>query len=323
MEQIRRVIVIGSGPASYTAALYLARAELKPLVFAGEKWGGQLMLTTMVENYPGFAEGVMGPTLMGEMRKQAGRFGAEVMDKDVTKVDFSQKPLRVMTGEDEYQAEAVVIATGAESLLLGVPGEEEFMGRGVSTCAVCDAPLYKGKQQTYVVGGGDAAMEEALALSKYTNKVGLIHRRDKLKASKIMELRVRQEKKIEFLWNTEVLEIIGDDKLKAIKVKNNKTGEVSELVLDGLFIAIGHVPATQVFRGQVGLDEKGYIKTEINYPSKPSWLSGYPTMTSVEGVFAAGDVVDFRYRQAVTAAGFGCMAALDVEKYLTGTMSEW
>ena len=319
----KRVVIIGSGPAGYTAAVYLARAELKPLMLAGEEWGGQLMLTAEVENYPGFGDGIMGPKLMEEMRAQALRFGAEVVDRNTTRGDVSQKPFKVWQGETEYQAEAVVIATGAKFKLLGVPGEEKFMGRGVSTCAVCDAPFYKGKQQTYVVGGGDAAMEEALALAKYADKVGVIHRRDSLKASKIMQRRGEANKKIEFLLNSEVEEILGEEKASKIRVKNSKTGKAEELPMDGIFIAIGHVPAVEVFKGQVEVDEKGYVKTGLNYPVKPVWLEGYPTMTSVPGVFAAGDVVDFKYRQAVTAAGFGCMAALDVEKYLTGVMSGW
>ncbi|MBI2010271.1 MAG: FAD-dependent oxidoreductase [Candidatus Chisholmbacteria bacterium] len=366
-KSLRDVIVIGSGPAGYTAALYLARAELKPLVFAGESWGGQLMLTTTVDDYPGFESGIQGPDLMEKMRKQAARFGAEIVDRTASKVDFSTKPFRVWVGgpstalnvtssgraQDDktdseslsvlssekgeiYRAKTVVIATGAESKLLGVPGEKEFMGRGVSTCAVCDAPFYKGKEQTYVVGGGDAAMEEALALAKYANRVGVIHRRDTLKSSKIMQRRVEEKKNVEFLWNSEVMEIKGSkeqNKATGVVVNNNKTGETRELPMDGIFIAIGHTPASTVFKAQIELDEKGYIVSRLGLSAKSVALARdhlndmgileYPTMTSVEGVFAAGDVVDFRYRQAVTAAGWGCMAAMDVEKFLTGTMSSW
>ena len=325
-DSVRNVIVVGSGPAGNTAALYLSRAELKPTMFAGERWGGQLMLTTDVENYPGFPQGILGPKLMDSFREQAKRFGTEVIDKNVTKVDFSQMPFKVWVGEGEYQAKAVIIATGAESKLLGIPGEKELMGRGVSTCAVCDAPFYKGKQQTYVVGGGDAAMEEALALAKFAQKVTLIHRRDALKASKIMQRRAKETKNLDFLWNSEVVEVKGQGKAERILVRDNKTQKTQELAMDGLFIAIGHKPATDIFKGQVELDEKGYILTRLGLERKSVELAGqhlddkglvkYPTTTSVEGVFAAGDVVDFRYRQAVTAAGYGTMAALDAEKWL-------
>ena len=305
--------MIGSGPAGYTAGIYLARAELKPVILAGEKWGGQLMLTTEVENYPGFSDGIMGPKLMEEMRRQAEKFGAEVVDKSVSKVDFSTRPFKVHLGgvpsaTPEVLAETIIIATGAEARLLGVPGEDKFMGRGVSTCAVCDAPFYKGKAQVYVVGGGDAAMEEVLALSKFAQKVGLIHRRDSLKASKIMQRKAEEGGKVEFLWNTEVVEIKGDQQARAVVVKSNQTGAVKELALDGIFMAIGHVPATEIFKNQIELDRKGYVVTDKD--------EAYPTMTSMAGVFAAGDVVDWRYRQAVTAAGMGCMAALDAEKWV-------
>ena len=305
--------MIGSGPAGYTAGIYLARAELKPVILAGEKWGGQLMLTTEVENYPGFKDGIMGPKLMEEMRRQAEKFGAEEVDKSVSKVDFSTRPFKVHLGgvpsaTPEVLAETIIIATGAEARLLGVPGEDKFMGRGVSTCAVCDAPFYKGKAQVYVVGGGDAAMEEVLALSKFAQKVGLIHRRDSLKASKIMQRKAEEGGKVEFLWNTEVVEIKGDQQARAVVVKSNPTGAVKELALDGIFMAIGHVPATEIFKNQIELDRKGYVVTDKD--------EAYPTMTSISGVFAAGDVVDWRYRQAVTAAGMGCMAALDAEKWL-------
>lgn len=305
----RKVVVIGSGPAGYTAGLYLARAELAPLILAGEQWGGQLMLTTEVENYPGFSGGIMGPKLMAEMRSQAQRFGAEILDQEVTRVDLAQRPFRIHLGGGRMvSSEVVIIATGAKSRLLGVPGEDKFMGRGVSTCAVCDAPFYKGKAQVYVVGGGDAAMEEALALSKFAQKVGLIHRRDSLKASKIMQRKAEEKGNVEFLWNTEVVEIKGDQQARSVVVKNNQSGEVTELAMDGIFMAIGHTPATEIFKNQLELDHKGYILTGRD--------KTYPTMTNISGVFAAGDVVDWRYRQAVTAAGMGCMTALDAEKWV-------
>jgi len=303
----RKLIIIGSGPAGYTAAVYAARAELQPLVLAGEKSGGQLMNTRMVENWPGKEAGIMGPDLMMEMRKQAQKFGGEIIDKNVTKVDLSQRPFKVWAEEEEYEAEGLIIATGAESIMLGVPGEKELMGRGVAICAVCDAPFYRDKV-VYVIGGGDAAADDALALTKYAKEVYLVHRRDELRASKIMVKRVKDNAKIKILWNTELKEVLGKDKVEKIRVKDNKTGEEKELVADGVFLAIGHKPATEMFKGQLTLDEKGYIKVSMQYPAV--------TQTNVEGVFAAGDVVDFRYKQAVTAAGMGCQAALDAEKYL-------
>jgi thioredoxin reductase (NADPH) len=285
-------------------------------VLAGEKSGGQLMNTRLVENWPGKEAGIMGPDLMMEMKKQAEKFGGEIIDKNVTKVDLSQRPFKVWAGEEEYEAEGLIIATGAESIMLGVPGEKELMGRGVAICAVCDAPFYRDKV-TYVIGGGDAAAEEALALTKYAKEVYLVHRRDELRASKIMAKRVKENSKIKILWNTELKAVIGKEKVEKIKVVDNKTNEEKELTADGVFLAIGYKPATEVFRGQLQMDEKGYIKTGMLYPSKANeWLEGFPTMTSVEGVFAAGDVVDFRYKQAVTAAGMGCQAALDAEKWL-------
>jgi len=304
---VRKLIIIGSGPAGYTAAVYAARAELKPLVLAGEKSGGQLMNTGVVENWPGAGEGVMGPELMIEMRQQAVKFGAEMVDKQVTKVDLSQRPFKVWIGEEMHEAEAVIIAIGAESVMSGVPGEKELLGRGVATCAVCDAPFYKGKI-TYVIGGGDAAAEDALALTKHAKEVYLVHRRGELRASKIMVKRVKENEKIKILWNTELKEVIGKDKVEKIKVKDNQSGEERELVADGVFLAIGHKPATVMFKNQLTLDEKGYIKVSMEYPAV--------TQTNIQGVFAAGDVVDYRYKQAVTAAGMGCQAALDAEKWL-------
>lgn len=294
---MRKLIIIGSGPAGYTAGIYAARAELKPLILAGEKSGGQLMNTTAVENWPGAEAGVMGPELMEKMRDQAKKFGAEIVDKNATQVDFSKTPFMV----NDLEAEAVIIATGAEPVKLNVPGEKELFGRGVATCAVCDAPFYKDKTAA-VVGGGDAACEDALALTKFAKEIYLIVRRDQLRASKIMQDRVKKNPKIKIIWNSQVTKIIGEKKLEAIVINNTET-----IKTDGLFLAIGHKPATEVFKGQIELDEKGYIKTG---------LADYPTMTSINGIFAAGDVVDFRYRQAVTAAGMGCQAAIDAEKWL-------
>ena len=331
MAEERNVIIIGSGPAGYTAALYLARARLSALMFIGEQWGGQLMLTTEVENYPGFSQGIMGPDLMTEMRKQAERFGTEVVEANVTSVDFSSNPFKIFVGDGEqrkeHQAKTVIISTGARARMLNV-GEEKMLGRGVSTCAVCDAPFFKDKV-TFTVGGGDAAMEEVLALVKHAKEVTLICRRDEFKASKIMQKRVLEDNKdkVKVLWNTEVKGVKGEGKLEAIVVENKKTGEKQTLSTDGLFLAIGHIPETEIFKEQVELDKKGYLVTHLNSlkseVAEKVWLEDYPTMTSVDGVFGAGDVVDFRYRQAVTAAGFGCMAALDVERYLTGTSQSW
>ena len=324
----RQLIIIGSGPAGYTAGIYAGRAELKPLMFAGESHGGQLMNTTMVENWPGFAKGIMGPDLMKEMRLQAARFETEIIDKNVTKVDFSQKTFRVWQGEMEYQADAVIITTGAESLMLGVPGEKELMGRGVSTCAVCDAAFFKGKT-TYVVGGGDAAAEDSLTLTKYADSVTVLVRKDNMKASKIMIRRMEENPKIKIMYNTELKEVLGEQKVEKIKIVNNKTNKKGTVTTDGVFLAIGHRPATDIFKGQLELNEKNYLKTLMLFPEMgkivPSaqWLHGYPTQTSVPGVFAAGDVVDFHYRQAVLAAGMGCMAAMDAEKFLTGHVSAW
>ncbi|OGD51499.1 thioredoxin-disulfide reductase [Candidatus Beckwithbacteria bacterium RIFCSPHIGHO2_12_FULL_49_13] len=319
MNEVRKVIIIGSGPAGYAEALYNARAALVPLVLAGGKWGGQLMLTTKVENWPGSNEGIMGPDLMEKMRQQAKKFGAEIVDKNVTAVDFSKRPFEIHLGgvppaggppSEVYLAEAVIVATGAEAKMLEV-GEEKFLGRGVSTCAVCDAPFYKDKI-TFVVGGGDAAMEEALALVKHAREVIIVHRRDQFRASQIMQDRVLKDHadKIKVIWDSQVAGVAGEENLTKIVVENVKTQAKQELAVDGLFIAIGHKPNTQIFKGQLELDKKGYLVTR--------WgdLGNFPTQTSVTGVFGAGDVVDFRYRQAVTAAGFGVMAALDAERWL-------
>jgi len=317
------VIVIGGGPSGYTSAIYLSRDTLSVLVLAGAQPGGQLIFTTEVENFPGFSKGIMGPDLMMEMETQAKRFGAEVMYSEVTKVDLTGEIKKVWVGETMYEARAVVVSTGASSKMIGI-GEEKYIGRGVSTCAVCDAAFFKNKK-TFVVGGGDAAMEDTLALVKFADEVTVVHRREEFRASKIMQERVLSNPKVKVLWNSEVIEVAGEPKLSSIKVKDVKTGEITEHQLDGLFVAIGHVPATKLFEEKLELDEKGYLRTTMTalmsstkwrVSEKDMWLDGYPMMTSVEGVFGCGDVVDYRYRQAVTAAGMGCQAALDVEKYL-------
>lgn len=308
--QISDLIIIGSGPSGYTAAIYAARAELKPVMFEGQQAGGQpggqLMLTTEVENFPGFPEGIQGPELMENMKKQAVRFGTEIISKDVTSVDFSVNPFIVRTGEAEYFAKSVIVTTGAQAKWLGIPGEAEYQGRGVSACATCDAFFFKEKE-VVIVGGGDAAMEEANFITRFAKHVSIFVRGDALRASKIMQDRVKANPKITILWNTETEEVIGDgQKMTGLKIKNNKTGESTTFVADGLFIAIGHKPNTGIFVGQLELDSVGYIVT------KPS-----SSLTSVDGVFAGGDVADHVYRQAISAAGTGCMAAIDAERYLS------
>ena len=305
MEHIK-VAIIGSGPAGYTAAIYNARAELKPVVFAGEKSGGQLMWTTEVENFPGFTDGKPGPELMTEMRQQAEKFGADIRDQFITKVDFSAHPFKLQIADkEEVTADAVVIATGAESRMLGIPGEKELLGRGVSVCAVCDAAFFKDKT-VFIAGGGDAAMEDALALTKFAKEVTLVHRRDKFRASKIMQDRVLSNDKVKVMYNAEVTEIMGKPMVQKIRIKQD--GQENEYPTNGFFLAIGHKPMTKLFSDQIELDETGYIVTNTSKMST--------SMTSVEGVFAAGDAVDFRYRQAITAAGMGCAAALDAERWL-------
>lgn len=322
-SEVRDVIIIGSGPAGYTAGIYLSRANLKPLLFAGERSGGQLMLTTEIENFPGFPEGVMGPKLMMSMREQAKKFGTEILDKNVTKVDFSKNPFKVWSNDEEYTAHSVIISTGAESIWLGCTGEQAFVGRGVSTCAVCDAAFFREKV-TYVIGGGDAAMEDTLALTKFAKEVTVIHRRDSFKASKIMQDRVLNNPKVKVIWNSTVKEIKGTNKVEKIVVQTTD-GSTKELPADGVFIAIGHKPSTEIFKDQITVDEKGYIVTGTGLSAKGVELAnqnivdglvGFPTQTSVKGVFAAGDCVDFHYRQAITSAGMGCQAALDAEKWL-------
>jgi thioredoxin reductase (NADPH) len=302
----RKIIIIGSGPAGYTAAIYAARANLAPLMFTGLRYGGQLMLTTLVENYPGFVEGIQGPELMETMQKQAAHFGTEMTPEDVTAVDFSKRPFVVKTDTNTFESHTVVIATGASSKLLGLPAEAKLMGRGVSTCATCDGFFFK-DQNIMVVGGGDSALEEALYLSRLGRRVDVVHRRDTLRASKIMQERALKNPKIDFIWNTVVDDILDVDrgKVTGVRLRNVKTDAREERPVDGLFVAIGHQPNTELFRGQVELLPNDYIKVNPG-----------TTQTSVPGVFAAGDVQDFTYRQAVTAAGTGCMAALEAERYL-------
>jgi thioredoxin reductase (NADPH) len=303
-NDVREVIVLGGGPAAYTAALYSARANLNPLVIEGFAWGGQLMITSDVENYPGYPDGVLGPEMMQDLRRQADRFGTEFITDDATKVDFSERPFRVWVGEDEYRSEAIVIATGANARQIGLESEKKLQGRGVSYCAVCDAAFFRDKE-IVVVGGGDSAMEEATFLAKFGTRVTLIHRRDHFRASPIMVDRARSSDKIEFVLDSVVEEVLGADTVTGVLVRNVKTNETTEIPADGFFVAIGHDPNTALFRGQIEMDEAGYIETK-----------GKSTETNVSGVFAAGDVQDHVYRQAVTAAGSGCMAALDAERFL-------
>ena len=300
------VIIIGSGPAGLTAAIYSTRANLKTLVIAGAVAGGQLMITTDVENYPGFPKGVQGPELMELWREQAERFKAEFVDDNVSKVDFSKRPLKVWTSDGMHEGRSVIIATGANAKYLGLPNEERLKGRGVSACAVCDGFFFKGLE-VVVVGGGDTAMEDSLFLSKICKSVTVVHRRHEFRASKIMQDRLFKTPNVKILWDTEVVDVLGDTKVEGVRIKNKKTGQTSDLKVQGLFLAIGHEPATEILRDQLKLD-KGYVVLRPH--------DGLSTATSVDGVFAAGDVHDFRYRQAVTAAGFGSMAALDAERWL-------
>jgi len=306
MSSVRNVIIIGSGPAGYTAAIYAARANLAPLMVSGVQAGGQLMLTTLVENYPGFADGIDGPDLMETMRKQAGRFGTEMIADDATAVDFSRRPFVVRAGDQSWEGHTVIIATGANPKLLGLRSERELMGRGVSTCATCDGFFFR-DQNVMVVGGGDTAIEEALYLARLGRKVSVVHRRETLRASKIMQERALAHPKIEFIWNGEVVEVKDPaaGKVTSVVLRDVKTGATTERPVDGIFIAIGHEPNTALYRGQIELLPNGYVKVEPG-----------TTRTSVPGVFAAGDVQDFTFRQAVTAAGTGCMAALEAERHL-------
>ncbi len=306
MADIEKVIIIGGACAGLTAAIYTARAKLDPLLFAGHMFGGQLMMTSEVENFPGFPEGIQGPELMDRFRQQAEKFGTRIIYENVIKVDFKTRPFKVWAGDQEYLAESVIVATGARPRMLGLESEAMLMGKGVSYCAVCDGAFYK-DMDVVVVGGGDSAMEEALHLTHHARSVTVIHRRDKLRASKIMQERAFENPKINFVWNSVVEEIydVNHGKVTGVLVKNVKTGELKELKCDGVFIAIGHEPNTDVFVGQLELDSHGYIKTHDF------------VKTSVEGVFAAGDVHDKRFRQAITASAFGCMAALECERYLS------
>lgn len=297
------VVIVGSGPAAFTAAIYTTRGAASTLILGGEKWGGQLMLTTAVDNYPGFPDGIQGPDLMAAMRKQAERFGADFIQSNVESVDLSKTPFEVTSAGTVYPAKTIIIATGAATVWLDAPGISKLIGRGVSSCAPCDAPFFKDKKVA-VVGGGDSAMEEALVLTKYATEVTIIHRRDEFRASQAMQQKVLAGGKVKVLWNTEVAEAVGEAKLEKVILKNNKDGTTSELPLDGLFIAIGHKPETDLFVGKIEVDERGYIKIMEN------------SKTSVPGVFVAGDVHDWRYKQAATAAGFGCMAGMDTLAYL-------
>ncbi len=296
------VIIIGSGPAGLTAAIYTTRADLKTLVISGGKWGGQLMLTTLVENFPGFPQGIQGPELMQNMRKQAEHFGAEFVDEDFVSGDFSQKPFKVIVSDKTYEGKSVIIATGADTKWLEVPGEKEKIGRGVSSCAPCDAVFFRNKS-VIVVGGGDSAMEEALVLTKFASSVTIVHRKDTFKASEIMQKRVKENPKIKIIFNSEVTEVLGENNITGVKIKNNKTDQVSEMPIDGVFVAIGHMPNTGKFK-DIELDEMGFIKVYDHF------------LTNKEGVFVAGDVHDNHYKQAITAAGYGCAAALEAEKWL-------
>ena len=298
------VIILGSGPAGLTSAIYTTRADLKTLLIAGVKWGGQLQLTTLVENFPGFPEGIQGPDLMLAMRKQAERFGTEFIDEDFDSVDFSTQPFKVTVAGKTHEGKAVIIATGAETKWLEVPGEKEKIGRGVSSCAPCDAVFFRGKN-TIVVGGGDSAMEEATVLSKFADSVTIVHRKDSFRASEIMQKRVLENPKIKVLWNSEVKEIKGEGKVEGVVLFNNKTNETSQMPIDGVFVAIGHIPNSGKFK-DIETDEAGFIKVHDNYKTKK------------DGVFVAGDVHDSHYKQAVTAAGYGSAAALEAERWLEG-----
>lgn len=309
------VLIIGSGPAGWTAAIYASRANLKTLLFTGlvegGSPGGQLMLTTEVENFPGFADGILGPELMDNMRRQAERFGTQLVEDDVTSVDFSARPLTVSVGAEKYFGKAVILATGASAIWLGLESETRLRGRGVSSCATCDGFFFRGKEIA-VVGGGDTAMEEATYLTQHAAKVTVIHRRDTLRASKIMQDRAFKNPKIEFKWNSEVREILGRDGVEGVRLRDTATGEESTMPVGGVFVAVGHRPNTGLFKGQVDMDAAGYI------------VASEHTATNVPGVFVAGDVRDHRYRQAVTAAAEGCMAALDAQEFITGEIwSEW
>jgi thioredoxin reductase (NADPH) len=298
------VLIVGSGPSGLTAALYAARANLHPIVIEGAEAGGQLMLTTEVENYPGFPTGILGPELISKMREQAERFGAEFVTANATKVDLSGSPFHVWVDDEQYTGKSLIISTGAKAKMLGLDSERKLLGRGVSTCATCDGFFFRSKALA-VVGGGDSALEEAIFLTRFATKVTIVHRRDRLRASKVMQDRAYANPKIDFVWNSVVEEVAGDNAVRGVRLRNLKDGSESTLDVDGVFVAIGHLPNTELFDGQIGVDEAGYIL--VDHPS---------TATSVDGVFAAGDAVDHIYRQAVTAAGTGCAAAIDAERWL-------
>jgi thioredoxin reductase (NADPH) len=302
-EEVRDVTIIGSGPAGLTAAVYASRGDLRPLVIEGVEAGGQLMLTTDVENYPGFVDGIMGPELMERMRKQAARFGTDYLTDNVRSVDLSSRPFKIQTAGETVETRSLIIATGASARMLEVPGERELLGHGVSTCATCDGFFFR-DQKLLIVGGGDSAMEEAIFLTKFASSVSVVHRRDKLRASKIMQDRAQDNPKIDFIWDSVVSEIVGNGKVAGAKLRNLKSGEETLVEAGGIFVAIGHTPNTSLFEGQLDMNG-GYIVTP-----------GEDTQTTVPGIFAAGDVVDYRYRQAITAAGMGCMAAMDAERFL-------
>lgn len=343
------VAIIGSGPAALTAAIYTTRGAASTLLVGGENWGGQLMLTTKVDNFPGFPEGIEGPELMAKMRKQAERFGTLFVQKNVLSVDFESKPFKIVTHDSTFLAKTVIIATGADTKWLRVPGEDKLIGRGVSSCAPCDAPFFKNKRVA-VVGGGDSAMEEAMVLTKYAEKVIVIHRRNELKASAVMQKRAFENGKIGFLWDTEVTEMVGNNKLEKLRLKTKLDSEQAktladsgklteyrgkkldekdgflnwEMGVDGVFVAIGHLPATEIFKGKVETDEKGYVvKKSMENVSEGKETHNYDATTNISGVFVAGDVHDHGYRQAITAAGFGCMAGMDVLKYLDKDTPSW
>ncbi|MCS7145847.1 MAG: thioredoxin-disulfide reductase [Nitrososphaerota archaeon] len=303
-ESLYDVVVIGSGPAGYTAGIYAARANFKTLIIAGVTPGGQLMLTGLVENFPGFPEGVQGPELMDNMRGQAENAGVEIIYDDAVEVDFNTYPRKVMTSDRVFQAKAVIIATGASPKWLGLEAEKRLLGRGVSSCATCDGPLFRGAKCAVVVGGGDSAMEYALFLANLVEKVVVVHRRDKLRASKIMQERALSNPKIEFAWNSLVVDVLGRERVEGVKIRNKLTGEERVIPCEALFVAIGHAPSTEIFRGKIDLDDEGYVKLHNGLE------------TNVRGVFAAGDVHDKRYRQAITAAGFGCMAAMEAIRFI-------
>lgn len=306
MDNIYDVIIIGSGPAGLTAGIYTSRANLKTLCIAGDIWGGQLMQTSLVENFPGFMDGVQGPDLMNNMRKQAEKLGVKFVDKNAMDVDFTKRPFLISVQDSAFSAQAVIVATGAEFKWLGLPNEQKLIGRGVSACATCDAAFFKDKK-VVVVGGGDAALEEALYLTKFVSSLFIVHRRSEFRASKILQDRVLANHKIKVLWNTEIKDVIGENKVEGVLTSTNDE-PTNQLTVDGVFIAIGHTPATKLFEGKIDLDPKFFAKRQGDK---------YPTMSNVDGVFIAGDVHDYRYRQAITAAGYGCEAALDVERWLS------